>query len=517
MEGQAAVSEQEEFEFRLRFEKEQAAPQEPSAKPSERVASYFKGKLSPLGGLEAAASLVSGAVAGPAAGIAGLVQGALNTLGGGLKAPREGMPAGDRVRQVLDQMTYQPQTEAGEGLTKAISYPFMKLAELGDFAGGKTTDVTGSPGAGTLANTTLQALPMALGRVMPASRVAPKTPQRSLYDTGIVKAKEAGYVLPPTQANPSIFNQIVEGVSGKIKTSQAASIKNQEVTNGLVRKGLGLAEDAPLTVETLGQVRKQAGQAYERVRNSGTVVPDPVYSQTLDAIAEPYLRAAKDFPDAAETGVLKAIDSVRVKSFDAGSAVDQIRILRDKADSAFRSGDKGLGKTYRGISDALEEQLGRHLEGKASPQVLTEFRKSREVIAKSYIVEKHLNKAGHVDAQGLARELKKGRLTGELKTAGEFGEQFHRAAQRPERVGGVPMSLFDIAVGGVPSAMMMDPSYLALVAARPAVRSLVLSGPYQKSFVNPQSEGPSMGRMLLDTQRQPLIPLSEVAEGQRRY
>lgn len=473
------------------------------------VASYLKGPLSPLGGLETAASLVSGAVAGPISGLAGIAQLGSNQS----RWTDQHRPAGDVVEQVQNSMTYQPRTAAGEGLTKAITYPFVKLAELAEFTGGKTTDLTKSPGAGTVANTALQAIPMMLARTSPA-KPAGKTAVTSRYDAGTMAAKEAGYVLPPTQVNPSVWNQIVEGAAGKVKTAQAASLKNQEVTNGLVRKGLGVSDDAPLTVETLEAVRKNAGESYERIRGAGRVTADPVYLQELDAIAAPFERAAKDFPELARKDVIEAVKGARRESFDASSAVDQISSLRKRADKEFRTGDKELGAAYKEISGALEEQLARHLQATGSPaEIISDFRQARERIAKTYTVQKHLDlNTGNVNAQGLAKELKRKPLSGELRTVAEFGSQFPRAAQTPQKVGGIPMSLFDLAMGGLPAAMMLDPTYLALVGARPAVRSAIMSGPYQGAFVKPPGTGQNL---FMESQRNPLVPLSEISEGQR--
>ncbi len=479
-----------------------------------------------IGALDTVASLGSGAIAGPVSGLAGIAQGAKN-----LFSP--GMQAGDRVRQVQEALTYEPRTTIGQGVTKAISYPFMKLGELGDFAGEKTAEKTGSPAAGAGVNMALQSIPLLLGRVGPigesTASLAKRNALRDLNkqtDQGIVNAKEAGYVLPPTQANPSFLNKLTEGLAGKVKTAQTASIKNQEITNGLVRKGLGLAEDAPLTPETLQQIRKQAGQSYERVRSSGTVHADPVFAETLDSIAEPYVRAAKDFPDAARTDIIDAVKAVKRDSFDASSAVDQISILRGKADQAYAGKDKPLGKAYKGIANALEEQLGRHLEDTGAPaNILDDFRKSREIIAKTYTVEKHLGADGNVNAQGLANDLKRKPLSGDIRTAAEFAQQFPKAAQRPERIGGVPMSPLDHAVSlaSIGGAVATGQPLVALGAAapyaRPVVRNAILSGKYQGKFVNPRTYGPSMGVSLADilarSQENPVIPLSEISQGQR--
>lgn len=481
---------------------------------------------SPTAGvLDAAAAMGSGALAGPVSGLAGIA--------GTLLPGPEGQGA-KWTHNVQDALSYEPRTPIGKGITNAASYPFVKLSELGDFAGAKTADATGSPGAGAGVNMALQGLPLVLGRAGPIRESPATLSKRNALrdlaqqsDEGIMKAKEAGYVLPPTQANPSLLNKITEGLAGKVKTGQEASIRNQEVTNGLVRKGLGIAEDAPLNAQTLQQVRKQASESYERVRNSGTVHADPIYSETLDSIAAPFSRAAKDFPDAARTDILDAVKAAKRESFDASSAVDQIRILRGKADQAYSGKDKSLGTAYKGIANALEEQLGRHLEESGAPaSVLEDFRKSRQIIAKTYTVEKHLGADGNVNANGLAADLKRKPLSGEIRTAAEFAQQFPKAAQRPERVGGVPMSPLDHAVSlaSIGGAVATGQPLVALGAAapyaRPVVRNAILSGKYQGKFVNPRTYGPSMGVTLSDilarSQENPLIPLSEISQGQRQ-
>lgn len=494
----------------------EAAPVVGKASAPEAVSTALN--KSPMAGvLDSAASLASGAVAGPLSGLAGVA--------GALLPGKQGQGA-DWVNKVQDTLTYEPRTELGKGVVKAVSYPFQKLAEAGDAAGGTTAEGTGSPMAGAGINAALQAIPLVLGRVKPMGESAAALGKRTTlkqageqYDAGTTAAREAGYVVPPTQANPSLLNQVLEGVAGKIKTAQSASLKNQDVTNGIVRKSLGITDDAPLNVDSLQKVRKEAGTAYDRVRSAGNVVADEAYTKALDAIAEPYLRAAKDFPKGKQTPILDAVDAARVASFDAGSAVDQIRILRNDADKAYRAGDKALGGAYKGVAGALEEQLGRHLEQTASPEALAAFQQARQTIAQTYTVEKHLKSDGNVDAVGLARELKRKPLSGGLRTVAEFGEQFPKAAQKPERVGGVPVSALDAGIGGTAALALHNPYALAAVAARPLVRSAILSKLYQDTAAKPSAYGPSnfsrLSGLIGETQAPPLVPLGEMAQGQR--
>lgn len=112
------------------------------------------GRVYPV--LETAGNLATQAFALPAAGIAGLGSIATNALG-----ITEADP-GEVVHNVAGALTYQPQTESGQHLAGAVMYPFEKLQEAGQYAGGKTLDATGSPVLATVADTAVNVLPMAL-------------------------------------------------------------------------------------------------------------------------------------------------------------------------------------------------------------------------------------------------------------------------------------------------------------------------------------------------------------------
>lgn len=105
---------------------------------------------------ETAGNLATQMIAMPVAGIAGLGAAATNAMGLTDTAPA------DVVHKVSSALTYQPHTESGSHLTGAATYPFQKLAEAGQYAGDKTLDATGSPALAALADTAVNALPMAL-------------------------------------------------------------------------------------------------------------------------------------------------------------------------------------------------------------------------------------------------------------------------------------------------------------------------------------------------------------------
>ncbi len=113
---------------------------------------------------ETALNLASQSVAMPLAGLAGLATEAGRAMGMTDKT------GADVVHSVGNAMTYQPRGEMGQAATALVMTPFEKLAELGQAAGGKVLDATGSPALATVVDTAVNALPMAVAPGMKAAK-----------------------------------------------------------------------------------------------------------------------------------------------------------------------------------------------------------------------------------------------------------------------------------------------------------------------------------------------------------
>lgn len=314
-------------------------------------------------------------------------------------------------------------------------------------------------------------------------------PEQNPQMAGAVeKAREAGYVIPPTQARGSLVNRALEGTAGKISTAQNASAKNQEVTNKLVSKALGLPEEEMLTPEGLGNIRNIAGKAYENIENIGIIKPSKEYMEGLNQIASKPLKAQAGFPNAKPSPIIDLAESLKSDAFDGSAAVAKIIDLRDSANTAYGNKQKLLGNANKKAAELLEDEIERHLKTTGQSEMLDEFRNARQLIAKTYTVEKALNPvSGNVDAKALARELKKGKpLTEEIRTAAEFATQFPKANQTIESMGSLPQtSPLDLATAGIASAVT-SPAALATLGIRPAARAAALSGPIQNRLVQGQ-------------------------------
>lgn len=315
-------------------------------------------------------------------------------------------------------------------------------------------------------------------------------------------AQDAGFVVPPADIpNAGAFTEALSGLSGKIKTAQVASARNQDVTNSLARRAVGIADDAPLTAQALADVRVNAGKAYDAVRGVGTLQADQQYSRGLDALGQAHRGVMPDFPQLARSDVQGLLGGMQREQFDSGVAVDAIRLLRSRADQAFRSGDNEMGRAAKAAAGELEQLIERNLSaqeatrqaigkaadktvppGRSPAEMLQQFRDARQLMAKTYTLEKALNsETGDVSAAVLARELGKGKpLSGDLRTIGEVAAAFPKALQSLKEAPKATSPL-DWALAGFGNPL--------LLGARPVARSLLLSPAYQRAALA-QPSGP---------------------------
>lgn len=356
-------------------------------------------------------------------------------------------------------------------------------------------------GAGALAGKGLQVGAKAL-MDRAAAQAAAKTAANAVRDSSAVGAKQAGYVLPPTTVNPTKFNRLVEGFAGKLTTAQEASMRNQAVTDRLAREALGLSPDVPLTSDTLQQVRKVAGQAYAALDDL-PMVADMQYGKALQNIASRQTKAAEGFPGSPGGSLKSELDALWQPEFTGGQATAKISLLREAAQKAKASGDTTLAKGLKEAASAIEGVIERNLIATRQPHLLQNYRAGREMIAKTYTVEKALNEGtGSVSARKLAQQLSRGKpLSGGLKTAAQTSQAFPKAtAEVTESMPGI--SPLDFGVG----IMAGGPAALAMLAGRPMARNALLSGPYQSMLTTPSYGQNALSRTLGNALQRESLP-----------
>ena len=402
------------------------------------------------------------------------------------------MPS-DMFNESLDSVTLPPQTTTGK-VAETLSSMVV--------GAGLPAPSLAKPQAARLDARSLAGPNQApKGFVSPRDAPKPLTPEAQTFKAG----REVGYVAPPATVKPSLGVQVAEGIGGKAATQQAASAKNQKVTNELMRQELGLGKDTPITKEVLGQIRAKAGQVYAKISGSGAIKADQEYTDEVAGLLRNADEIKADFPDAniaSADEIGKLVKSLQRPGFNAKSAMTYLRQLRKEASgnlgSAARDGGnpakEAIGKAQRDAAGALEDLIIRHLKATGKADLADEFDGARTLIAKAHSVENALNPAtGNVNARQLATQLKKGKpLSGNLKTAADFSAAFPKATEELRNSG--PVSALDALVAGA-GGSMLNPAFFAYPVARWGVRQGLLSPQAQNALLN-QGAAPARNMLM---------------------
>ena len=267
----------------------------PKPAPEESLPKRIAG-----GAIEPLLTMASGMLSTPAAGIAGLATGAAQDLGldnvplFGALVPKES-PA-DVVRGVQSRFTYEPQTQGGKDALSFIGAPFEVLEKGADWAGGKVTDVTGSPLTGAQTKAALSIIPalMAAKGVPKSAMPSPLKAMRSSAETLMT-----GALKPKTKLGLSGdgLKAVRTMLDENANVSHAGAEKLQRKTAALEAKGDDLIANSNATVDP-SKVAKYLDDTRSKFGTSS--IPQP-HLAAIDEVAQlfadnPLLKGKKQVP-----------------------------------------------------------------------------------------------------------------------------------------------------------------------------------------------------------------------------
>jgi hypothetical protein len=307
----------------------------------------------------------------------------------------------------------------------------------------------------------------AVPAVAEALRAARGMPQLNPVKAQTLKeGQAAGYVVPPSTVNPSFLTNRLESVAGKAAVGQEAAKRNQEVTNALAAKSLGLPKETTLTPEVLSEFRTQQGKVYEQVA----------------ALSDTAKTALNELKQARH-------DSKVQWNFYNRSGNPEALATAKNADA---------------MAEMFTDELGTEATKVGRSDLIQSLTDARTKIAKSFDVSRALNaSSGEVNAPTLGKIFaKRGdkAMTGELATIGKMAGAFKGSMREG---GNVPVSgvsgtdaaasaLLGVAgaAGGGPMGLLAG----GLPLLRGPARNLVLSKAYQ----NFATSDPSKYQALID-------------------
>jgi hypothetical protein len=222
---------------------------------------------------------------------------------------------------------------------------------------GATSGLAGQTAAELGAGPAGQFLASELGALAPGGAVKAASPARITPKTGARAAIDAGYVIPPIEAaeggaKPYSLGSLASGESGKIKTAQYASVKNQEVTNRLAAQSIGLPPETPLTPKTLADVRANAGKTYQEVVAAIPEIDlarDPKFKEDVGKVGNRSIETEKLFPSTKEP---PGVTALRDELLTHARGTTQ-EVMHYIADLRFRA-----TQNMKTIGDAMAHRTG---------------------------------------------------------------------------------------------------------------------------------------------------------------
>jgi len=415
-----------------------------------------------------------------------------------------------------------------EGLKKAIeerpASTFLNITGASQLGQGLARKVAGSDISNALRES-----------VANAERInALNAPKAAILKAG----QEAGYVVPPSSVAPTFINQRLEGIAGKAAIKQHAQGINQEITNALARKALGLPEDQAISHTILADLRKQQGGTYreiaelptqpslakgyslpesEKVR--GTVAeklkPEAPSSVKglLSAGMEEKTGGGYGFVDGNVSLKPATITKFKKTITSAAQDLESLKQTRNDAQGWYESYKRSANpeelkkaKDLDVIARGLDAKIANTAKAAGRDDLRMALHEARKNIAKTYTVEKTLNlSTGDVSANVIGGMVGKGKpLTEELKTIGQFQQAYpqyiREGAKVPapgvsklEALSMATMGMGGMAVGGPTGALMG----LTPLLSTP-IRNALLSKPYQKMLANALKKNPSKTLKVMD-------------------
>lgn len=335
-----------------------------------------------------------------------------------------------------------------------------------------------------------------------AENLAAKGVANREKDAVIASLKDRGYKALPSEAGGNLPGRLMEGASGQIKAKQAMQAANQPLTDRIALEEAGGAVEA--TYKALKEARAKAFEdGYKPLLDlwgdKVRLKPSESFKAKVSSITSRSDNASRAFGDAVKSDVSALVDSVKqAKPFSVSEALDTVSIWREKASDAYRLGNRDMGKAYRKLAEALEDELGAHLSRSKNADLLKGYQQARKTIAKNFDVEAALVEGRGVSAEKLAAAYRKNpdKFSGGLKEVAQAGTYLKDSAKLPVQGGNLPVSALDAwgaslgQMGGTIASLMtgnpipaMIP--LATIGGRVGARKALQTGFGQKAFATP--------------------------------
>ena len=241
-------------------------------------------------------------------------------------------------------------------------------------------------------------------------------------------AQRLGVAVNPAEANPNVKTKMLVGATGEALVNAKAAKVNAPKWNELARKDLGLPENTPLTAEAFDKARSAHSAPYDNIRKIGVMQASDDVLGELGGLKLDPLSTSSPEKAAKVNAVVDRVTSQVANGLSGENVVGQIRGFRKDANQVLKNPnaspiDIDIAETNLSIANALENLVENNI---SNPKALTEFRKARTAIAKTYDWERATGvTTKQVDPLQVAKLAEKGKpLTGVLADVANVAGNF---------------------------------------------------------------------------------------------
>lgn len=362
------------------------------------------------GGLESAASIVSGAVAEPIAGIVGLATAAdpFAPVGAG----------GARVKQVREVLTFQPRTEAGKQEQVAVASALQPIGQaiqnFEESVGAGALEATGSPALAALA----KALPAAtaeiltLGTATPGVTAARQTARRAtdITDAGQIARRQTFKEEGVTPTRGDITQELKQQKIEAQLFEQADSVGDQARAIRLEqsRQIKGSLESLVDDVGVPAEVGESIKQALTTVKGELKATRKAAYDQLAEVTKSMNIPVSttalkKSFPEA---GDIRDI---------AGLVPQQAKVLNDLLEEFGVTGKNAIEQLSLANFEKFRKRLNNIDQSDQTGQIGRAIGPIRKALDEEIdLITRSLMDNGSANVSNLAKEARKSNIA--LKT-----------------------------------------------------------------------------------------------------
>lgn len=393
--------------------------------------------------VEPLAKMATGFVARPLGQTIAMLHGAGNVVSGGKLG---GALPEDIVKNVEEDLTYQPRTQAGRSESNPLNFiPNAISAGVQSIANPLADAVTGENAApdsfrkmagDATREGIVQAANIAMAKGLPTRQTPAALAEKSFADAARIDAaklavEKYGLSVNPVVSNPTKTNTVRVAAGGQEYVNALSRRHNEPMIGNILKEDLGIPKNTSLTsAEPFEAVREAAGQAKRQIQPMKNFVDDGTALDSIRDIA-PKSDIGMGPAKLRVNKILSDAEKVISENPSGAKLIAEIETLRNNARTIYKATDvkpvpKAMADAYMGVANALEGMIERNLELQGKTDLLAQFREGRKKMAKSYVLQTATDlNTGIVDPMVIAKmTAKDNALTGTFADIGHIAGNF---------------------------------------------------------------------------------------------